>query len=126
VTNQVTAIPASTVAVSLSRAVNLERTCKPKISSMTSTPRLRGRHDLAPADQLRTGSGSEGRITYFKCGYGWAHTRLEATRGRDLVRARLFRLAGMRLDAAESNVGVRKDGNGVADERRGRVPADAA
>jgi hypothetical protein len=38
-------------------------------------------HDLASADQLRTGSGSEGRITYFKGGYGWAHISLEATKG---------------------------------------------
>jgi len=38
-------------------------------------------HDLASADQLRTGSGSKGRITDFKGGYGWAHTRLEATKG---------------------------------------------
>jgi hypothetical protein len=83
-------------------------------------------HDLAAADPLRTGSGSEGRITYFKRGYGWAHTRLEATRGPRFGAGTAFRLAGMRMDAAESNVGVRKDGNGVADERRGRVPADAA
>lgn len=120
-----TAAPASTVAVSHSRAANLERTCNQNLVDDRGAT-AKGRHDLAPADRLRTGSGSEGRITYFKRGYGWAHTRLEATKGPRFGAGTACSLAGMRMDAAESNVGVRKDGNGVADGRRGRIPADAA
>jgi hypothetical protein len=86
----VTPPPASMalVAVSHSRAANLERTCNQNLVDDRDAT-TRGRHDLAPTDQLRTGTGSEDRITCFKRGYDWAHTGWKPRRGRDLVRARL-------------------------------------
>ena len=89
VTDQVTATPASTVAVSLSRAANLERTSKPKISSMTSTPRPRActmsrrQTNCEPALAPKAGSPTSRADT------AGPTSGLKPRRGRDLVRARL-------------------------------------